>query len=193
MTAGPAPATGENVSFVFYDLETTGLSPEFDQALQFAAVRTDDDFNEVDSFQLRCRLSPHIVPSPGALVVNRVTPTMLTDSNLPSYYEALRAVREKFVEWSPAIFIGYSSISFDEDFLRQGFFQTLQPIYLTNTAGNARGDIVYSELGMKAKAQKIAQEYITTVGRVPWPEAHALRKLNIHADAMYVEHVNSVV
>jgi exodeoxyribonuclease-1 len=142
MTAGPAPAKGENVSFVFYDLETTGLLPEFDQALQFAAVRTDDDFNEVDSFRLRCRLSPHIVPSPEALLVNRVTPAMLTDSRLPSYYEALRAVRAKLVEWSPAVFIGYNSISFDEDFLRQGFFQTLQPIYLTNTTGNARGDML---------------------------------------------------
>jgi exodeoxyribonuclease-1 len=128
--------------FVFYDLETTGLSPQFDQALQFAAVRTDDDLNEVASFQLGCRLSPHIVPSPKALVVNRVTPTMLTDPKLPSYYEALRAVREVLVEWSPATFVGYNSISFDEDFLRQGFFQTLQPVYLTNTGGNARGDML---------------------------------------------------
>ena len=80
--------------------------------------------------------------SPEALLVNRVTPAMLTDSRLVSYYEALRAVRAKFVEWSPAVFIGYNSISFDEDFLRQGFFQTLQPVYLTNTTGNARGDMM---------------------------------------------------
>lgn len=53
--------------------------------------------------------------------------------------------------------------------------------------------VVYAELGMKAEAQKVAQEYITTVGRVPWPEANALRKLSIHADAMYVEHASSVV
>src|SRR5213594_1518186 len=142
MAAGPVPANGEKVSFVFYDLETTGLLPAFDQALQFAAVRTDDDFNEVDSFRLRCQLARHIVPSPEALLVNRVTPSMLTDSRLPSYYEALRAVRAKFVEWAPAVFIGYNSIDFDEDFLRQGFFQTLQPIYLTNTTGNARGDVL---------------------------------------------------
>lgn len=53
--------------------------------------------------------------------------------------------------------------------------------------------VVYAELGMKAEGQKLAQEYITTVGRVPWPEARALRKLNIDTDAMYVEHANGVV
>lgn len=130
------------MAFVFYDLETTGLLPGFDQALQFAAIRTDDDFKEVDSFRLRCQLARHIVPSPEALLVNRVTPTMLTDSRLPSCYEALRTIRAKFVEWSSAVFIGYNSISFDEEFLRQGFFQTLQPVYLTNTTGNARGDMM---------------------------------------------------
>ena len=30
--------------FVFYDLETTGIAPACDQPLQFAAIRTDDDF-----------------------------------------------------------------------------------------------------------------------------------------------------
>ncbi len=32
--------------------------------------------------------------------------------------------------------------SFDEELLRQTFYQTLQPIYLTNTSGNTRGDIL---------------------------------------------------
>ena len=48
--------------FVFYDLETTGISPAFDQALQFAAIVTDSDFNEIERVDLRCRLAPHILP-----------------------------------------------------------------------------------------------------------------------------------
>lgn len=142
MKRRPETANEERVSFVFYDLETSGLSPEFDQALQFAAIRTDQDLNEIDTFRLRCRLAPHVVPSPEALLVNRVTPSMLTDPAFPSYYEAMKAVRAKFVEWSPAIFMGYNSMGFDENFLRQGFYQTLQPTYLTNTTGNSRGDVL---------------------------------------------------
>jgi len=53
--------------------------------------------------------------------------------------------------------------------------------------------LVYAELGMKAEAQKLAQEYTANIGRVPWPEARALRKLNINADAIYIEHVNGFV
>ena len=39
-------ATLVQMDFVFYDLETTGISPEFDQPLQFAAIWTDDNFVE---------------------------------------------------------------------------------------------------------------------------------------------------
>jgi exodeoxyribonuclease-1 len=46
------------MAFVFYDTETTGTDPAFDQILQFGAIRTDDDLNEIDWFEVRCRLQP---------------------------------------------------------------------------------------------------------------------------------------
>ncbi|WP_161594582.1 3'-5' exonuclease family protein [Marimonas lutisalis] len=46
------------------------------------------------------------------------------------------------MEWSPAIFTGYNTLAFDEPLLRQAFYQTLQPIYLTNTNGNQRADVL---------------------------------------------------
>ena len=125
---------------MFYDTETTGTETAFDQILQFAAIKTDDDLNELDRFDIRCRLLPHIVPAPGALRVTGVTPAMLTDPDLPSHYEMIRQIRAKLLEWSPATFIGFNSIDFDENLLRQAFFQTLHPAYLTNTNGNARSD-----------------------------------------------------
>ncbi len=47
------------MDFVFYDLETTGISPEFDQPLQFAAIWTDENFVEKARINIRCRLAPH--------------------------------------------------------------------------------------------------------------------------------------
>ena len=38
--------------YVFYDLETTGTSPAFDQPLQFAAIVTDLDFKEIERIGL---------------------------------------------------------------------------------------------------------------------------------------------
>ena len=50
------------MNFAFYDLETTGTSPAFDQPLQFAAILTDGEFREVERVNLRCRIAPHIIP-----------------------------------------------------------------------------------------------------------------------------------
>jgi len=130
------------VSYVFYDTETTGTDTTFDQILQFAAISTDGDLRELDRFEIRCRLLPHVIPSPGALLATRVTPQMLTDPDLPSHYEAMRRVSDKLNSWSPATFIGYNTLSFDEPLLRQAFYQTLQPVYLTNTNGNRRADVL---------------------------------------------------
>ena len=88
------------MAFVFYDTETTGTDTAFDQILQFGAIRTDDDLNEIDRFEIRCRLQPHIVPAPMALKVTGITPKMLLDPALPSHYETMRQVHAKLSETS---------------------------------------------------------------------------------------------
>jgi exodeoxyribonuclease-1 len=128
------------VKFVFLDLESTGLDRCFDQIIHLAAVCTDEDLNESENFDIRCRLLPHIVPSITAMRVNRITVQQLTDSTFPSHYEMMSRIREKLLSWSPAVFIGYNSVHFDEHFLRQGFYQSLYPPYVTNTGGNWRSD-----------------------------------------------------
>ena len=130
------------MDLIFYDTETTGTDPAFDQILQFAAVRTDAELNEVDRFETRCRISPRVVPSPGALRVNGVTASQLIDPSLPSHYEMVSRIREKLLEWAPATFLGYNSMRFDEPLLRQAFYKSLFPPYLTNTNGNCRSDVM---------------------------------------------------
>ncbi|MBW1941023.1 MAG: hypothetical protein JRI28_06590, partial [Deltaproteobacteria bacterium] len=39
-------------TYLFYDLETTGLNKAFDQILQFAAIRTDMKLKETE----RCKI-----------------------------------------------------------------------------------------------------------------------------------------
>ena len=128
------------MDFVFYDTETTGTDTSFDQIFQFAAIHTDADFNELERFEIRCRLLPGRVPSPGAMRVTRVTAAQLNDPSLPSHYEMMRCILKKFEEWSPATFIGYNSIWFDEQLRRHAFYTTLHSPHFTNTKGNARTD-----------------------------------------------------
>ena len=58
------------LSFVFFDTETTGLKHGFDQIVHFAAIRTDANLNEIERFEARSRLLPHVLPHPAALRTN---------------------------------------------------------------------------------------------------------------------------
>ena len=131
------------MTFIFYDTETTGISPAFDQILQFAAIVTDDDLNEVNRFEIRSRLLPYIVPSPHALRVTGQTIDDLLDETRPSHYEMVSEIRRTLGEACPANFIGYNSLKFDEELLRQAFYGCLYPPYMTNTGGSRRADALH--------------------------------------------------
>ncbi|WP_435521330.1 exonuclease domain-containing protein [Bradyrhizobium ottawaense] len=92
------------MSFVFFDTETTGLKRGFDQILHFAAVRTDENLNEVARFETRSRLQPHVLPHPSALRTNGLPIESLTDSSLPSHYTMVGDIRRTLISWSPAVF-----------------------------------------------------------------------------------------
>ena len=130
------------MSFVIYDVETTGLTKEFDQIVQFAAVRTDSTLEVITQFQMRCRLMPHIVPSPRAMRVTGLHICQLLDNSLPSHYGMVTEIRRILQSWCPSLFLGFNSLSFDEEFLRQAFYQCLYDPYLTNTRGSARADVL---------------------------------------------------
>jgi len=130
------------MTFVFYDAETTGSDTFYDQILQFAAIRTDEALNELDRFEIRCRIQPHILPAPGALIVTGISLDQLSDPALPSHFDMATAIHDKLTSWSPAVFAGFNSLEFDEDLLRQAFYQSLLPPYLTITNGNSRLDVM---------------------------------------------------
>lgn len=130
------------MSFIIYDVETTGLTKGFDQIVQFAAVRTDDELKVLDQVKFRCRLMPHVIPSPEAMHVMGLGIDELTDPSLPSHYEMVVEIRRVLESWCPALFLGFNSLSFDEEFLRQAFYQCLFGPYLTNTQGSARADVL---------------------------------------------------
>jgi len=130
------------VAFILYDLETSGLNKRFDQILQFAAVRADADLVETHRFETKSRLMPHLVPSPQALHITGHTLDEASSLSRQSHYSMVCEVANKLASWCPATFLGYNSIRFDEEFLRQAFYQCLHPVFLTNTNGNARADIL---------------------------------------------------
>ncbi|MGY3647082.1 DNA polymerase III epsilon subunit-like protein [Bradyrhizobium sp. LM4.3] len=130
------------LAFVSYDVETTGLNKRFDQILQFAAVRTDVDLVETERFETRSRLMPQVAPSPKALHLTGTSLANATDMSRQTHYDMVCEIARVLSSWSPAVFLGFNYISFDEEFLRQACYQRLHPVFLTNTNQNARADVL---------------------------------------------------
>ena len=128
-------------NFLFYDTETSDRDPFFGQIFQLAAVLTDADLNPIDSFDIRSKRLPQILPSPGALLVNGLDPASLDQAPYTNY-EFAGEVRRRFMAWTPAITCGYNSFGFDEKCLRSLFYQNLYPPYITQLDGNSRIDIL---------------------------------------------------
>jgi exodeoxyribonuclease-1 len=155
------------MTFAFYDLETTGISPAFDQPLQFAAILTDDEFREIERVNLRCRIAPHIIPSPWALAVTGVRPAQLLDPALPPLFEFTQEIGALIDRWSPAIWTGFNSIRFDEEMLRQAFYQNLQPnIFATQFNGNTRFDLLTALFAVWHRQPDIFDWPVDETGRV---------------------------
>ena len=153
--------------FVFYDYETTGISPEYDQPLQFAAIITDLDFNEIERVDIRCQISPHILPAPMALHVTGVNPNQLLNNNLPTAFEFAQKIQEFTQKWAPAIWIGYNSIQFDENVMRQMFYQNLQPnIFATQFYDNSRLDVMKMVFAVFAENPDILEWPINEKGKI---------------------------
>ncbi len=157
----------EPSSWIFFDVETCGLNPRYDQILQIGMIRCDRDLNEIDSFEMRCDLSPWIVPSPAALLVTRTPPVLLTSTG-NTIYDLIDAVAAKLEAWRDApapaptdrndrsgsdddefdrnrlrvMHASYNGLAFDEEFLRHALFAALHPPYLTQSIGCRRFDVL---------------------------------------------------
>ena len=131
------------MNYVFYDLETTGRSSAWDQIIQVAAILTDESLKIIEKYEEKCRINSYCIPNPEAILVNKISIGTLLNANI-SHYQLMVNLKKKFLEWSPAIFIGYNSIKFDEEFLRCSFFKNLLDPYITIKNDNYRFDLLDS-------------------------------------------------
>jgi exodeoxyribonuclease-1 len=113
-------------TYLFYDLETTGLSKAFDQILHFAAIRTDMNLKELNRYEIKVKLNRDLVPSPYALLVHQLS--IRDTSEGICEYDAVKQIHQWMNE-PGTISLGYNTLNFDDEFLRFSFYRNLLPPY----------------------------------------------------------------
>ncbi|MDD5457432.1 MAG: exodeoxyribonuclease I [Candidatus Margulisbacteria bacterium] len=129
-------------SYLFYDLETFGTDPRADRIAQFAALRTDKEFNPLeDPIVLYCKIPPDYLPDIEACLISRITPQKTLQDGLVEY-EFVQKIYEEFCRPDTCI-LGYNNIRFDDEFIRNAFYHNLLDPYVREYAdGNSRWDLI---------------------------------------------------
>ena len=112
------------MNLVIWDIESSNANTDFGSIIEIGGILVDENLKEKDRFNLRCRLPEGEIPQAMALIVNKTGVDMLTKANL-SHYQMLAEVEKIFKKWSPAIFLGWSNIGFDDEMIRKEFLKVL--------------------------------------------------------------------
>ena len=159
-------------SYLFYDIETTGLNPAFDQILQFAAIRTDMTLKEIDRHVLAVRLRPDVIPSPQAVLTHGIS----MDDSLSGCceFEGITQIH-RWLNEPGTISLGYNSLNFDDEFLRFAFYRNLLPPYTHQyDKGCLRMDLFPMVIAFRLYRPDVLQ----------WPEVDGKSSLKL-------EHINA--
>lgn len=112
------------MTFLWHDYETFGINPRQDRPAQFAAIRTDEQLNEIgEPLMLYCRPAPDYLPDPVSCLITGITPQHCLEHGLPEYQFAARI--EKELAASGTIGVGYNTIRFDDEVTRFMFWRNL--------------------------------------------------------------------
>ena len=117
-----------SLTYFFYDLETSGLNPREDRIMQFAGIRTDENFEPIgEPYNLLVKLNDDTLPSPEAALVTGITPQS-TQADGYSEAEFCRVLQEEiFTEGT--IVVGFNSIRFDDEFIRYTLWRNFYDPY----------------------------------------------------------------
>ena len=172
--------------YIFTDTETTGLDINFSQIIQIGSLLTDDSLSQEKSQDIGCKLLPWIVPSPEAYLVHKKVESLNEDSM--SHYEMMKLLRSTWLEWSKGrnpIYVTYNGHRFDEELFRRQFFWNLLPLYMTNTLGASRLDML-STLQLVANFfpdslnLPIFDEEDVSMKLTDWSQANSIEIKNAH-------------
>jgi len=153
-------------SILWYDLETFGLDSRGDRIAQFAAIRADEDLQQIEEpIILYCRLSDDYLPDPLSCLVTGITPQEVNEKGVVEA-EFIHMINTEFSRPCTTV-AGFNSIRFDDEFIRnalyRNFFDPYRREYENN---NSRWDII----------DLVRATYDLRPEGIRWPERNELNR-----------------
>ncbi len=131
-----------NLSFLWHDYETWGVDPRRDRASQFAAIRTNENLEEIgEPINLFCKPNDDFLPNPESALITGITPQCCVEKGISeaSFYQHINDLLLQ----PNTCGVGYNSIRFDDELTRTGFFRNfIDPYAREWQNGNSRWDII---------------------------------------------------
>lgn len=129
-------------TFLFHDYETFGTHPALDRPAQFAAIRTDSEFNLIGEPEVfYCKPADDYLPQPGAVLITGITPQ---EARAKGENEAAFAARIHSLFTVPkTCILGYNNVRFDDEVTRNIFYRNFYDPYAWSWQhDNSRWDLL---------------------------------------------------
>lgn len=129
-------------TFLFHDYETFGTSPALDRPAQFAAIRTDADFNIIGEPEVfYCKPADDYLPQPEAVLITGITPQM-AHARGENEADFARRIHSLFTVPNTCV-VGYNNVRFDDEVTRNIFYRNFYDPYAWSWQNhNSRWDLL---------------------------------------------------
>lgn len=129
-------------TFLFHDYEAWGADARRDRASQFAAIRTDENLNEIGKpIMIYSKIQEDTLPNPIACMITRITPDETREKGIPEY-EFISQIKKEMSQYGTCS-LGYNTINFDDEVTRNTLYRNLYDPYEREWANNcSRWDII---------------------------------------------------
>ncbi|EOW0284787.1 exodeoxyribonuclease I [Salmonella enterica subsp. enterica serovar Infantis] len=129
-------------TFLFHDYETFGTHPALDRPAQFAALRTDNDFNVIGEPEVfYCKPADDYLPQPGAVLITGITPQEAREKGENEAAFA-RRIHALFTVPKTCV-VGYNNVRFDDEVTRNIFYRNFYDPYAWSWQhDNSRWDLL---------------------------------------------------
>lgn len=129
-------------TFLWHDYETFGKNTRTARPAQFAAIRTDEQLNEIgEPIEIFCQPAPDFLPEPEACLITGITPQHCLKNGVPEHEFAEQIL--KALSEPNTIGVGFNTIRYDDEITRFMFWRNLIDPYAREWQnGCSRWDII---------------------------------------------------